>query len=155
MLGGSLGILCISALLKSPHGGPQSLQCPRAGGAAAQSGPGRNGHPGGRRPSRHTGKLQHDQSKRNGAAQRSVTPRHAHHRSLAHWPQGAGKGKRVTVRSPEAAAQSGDALAVIGGGAQNTAEARVTSAQAPAEPEAIVKQEAGSGTAAGVRAGTH
>jgi RNA binding activity-knot of a chromodomain len=67
------------------------------------------------------------------------------------WPQGAGKGKRVTVRSPEAAAQSGDALAVIGGGAQNTAEARVTSAQAPAEPEAIVKQEAGSGTAAGVR----
>jgi hypothetical protein len=57
----------------------------------------------------------------------------------------------VTVRSPEAAAQSGDALAVVGGGAQNTAEARVTSAQAPAEAAAIVKQEAGSGTAAGVR----
>lgn len=65
-------------------------------------------------------------------------------------PQGAGKGKRVTTRSPEAAAQSGDALAVVGGGAQNTAEARVTSAQAPAEA-AVVKQEAGSGTAAGVR----
>lgn len=81
----------------------------------------------------------------------TAVPQHAYHSPLARWPQGAGKGKRVTVRSPEAAAQSGDALAVIGGGAQNTAEARVTSAQAPAEPEAIVKQEAGSGTAAGVR----
>lgn len=66
------------------------------------------------------------------------------------FPQGAGKGKRVMVRSPEAAAQSGDALTVVGGGAQNTAEARVTSAQAPAD--AVIKQEAGSGTPSGVRA---
>lgn len=63
--------------------------------------------------------------------------------------QGAGKGKRVTTRSPEAAAQSGDALAVMGGGAQNTAEARVTSATAP-DDSVVVKQEGGSGTAAGV-----
>lgn len=57
------------------------------------------------------------------------------------------------TRNPDAAAQSGDALIVVGGGAQNTAEARVTSAQAPVDT--VVKQEGGSSTPAGVSVATH
>jgi len=51
--------------------------------------------------------------------------------------QGAGKGKRVTARDPEAAVQSGDGLVVVGGGATNTADARSTDGAAPTAETAL------------------
>lgn len=53
--------------------------------------------------------------------------------------KGAGKGKRVTLRDTDSAAQSGDALIVVGGCAQDTSEDRLTDGAEPSAVDALTE----------------